>query len=620
MWRYIDLRLFKSLILILVFAGCKKNDAIDPAASPGSLTYNEIAQSLTIMERASLKVEQFFQNETDTVDVLFDVAEWLYEQGGASEVYIIDDYMLEVHHTNGLVTDLVLEFVDPNGKAFIRGPGSGGSLTSFGTEETYLKLLQEKVIKNRKVLVFVPFNNQFYGGNYPFLNKIKKAPVGLDVTIVSEKNADLAVLNTFKDYGLIIINTHGKQDGFQVKTQAPLFIENRIVDTSKVVQSMLVEQQMRAAGITPRQLADGDIKLNAYLQLEYDGNNFVGFKYRYGIQVTDKHIRKLPRLDKAVVYGNYCYSGYTKDGPNISNIPEAFKSIGAITYYGYARDDQSSDAVDTDVAEQVESSLLDKLLYKMDSTGYAHLKSDGSEWDDPSTRKRINGGQKTKINSGSSGQLTRAKHKRKLGPPIKMKHFFDEHYYYDCPDTLIDPRDLQVYRTVCIGDQVWMAENLNWAGAGECYDNSSSNCDVFGRLYSLDETTGKQSSTPDSIVQGICPPGWHVPSQAEFQKLFDYVGGRNFAGDSLKADTIWTGAYKDNLGFAALPSGRKQPDAMGVIGFWGLGTVCEFWTSTIDQSPTRPYIIVNFRDNSQSGSIAGGSEQGRKLACRCIKD
>jgi len=95
-------------------------------------------------------------------------------------------------------------------------------------------------------------------------------------------------------------------------------------------------------------------------------------------------------------------------------------------------------------------------------------------------------------------------------------------------DAFTDPRDGKVYRTVKIGSQVWMAENLAYAAEGsKCYNNEESNCEKYGRLYDWD--TAMKS----------CPAGWHLPSREEWQTLVDFAGGGKIAGEKLKAKSGW---------------------------------------------------------------------------------
>ena len=135
--------------------------------------------------------------------------------------------------------------------------------------------------------------------------------------------------------------------------------------------------------------------------------------------------------------------------------------------------------------------------------------------------------------------------------------------------SMTDSRDGQTYKTVTIGSQTWMAENLNFAYTGVafyngayasdstswCYYNAKSNCDIYGRLYtwsaamdSAGIVSQKNSAVacgvgsmckPNSPHRGICPEGWHVPTQSEFDILYKMIGGKSTAGTKLKSTSEW---------------------------------------------------------------------------------
>jgi len=125
----------------------------------------------------------------------------------------------------------------------------------------------------------------------------------------------------------------------------------------------------------------------------------------------------------------------------------------------------------------------------------------------------------------------------------------------------------QTYKTVVIGTQTWMAENLNYAAEGsKCYDNLDSNCDKYGRLYSW------------STALTVCPSGWHLPTRNEWQVMTAYIGGESTEGKMLKATSGWNGA--DVYGFSALPGGQGQSDgnfgSVGNRGYWWSASVNGF--------------------------------------------
>ncbi|MBR5692170.1 MAG: fibrobacter succinogenes major paralogous domain-containing protein [Fibrobacter sp.] len=193
---------------------------------------------------------------------------------------------------------------------------------------------------------------------------------------------------------------------------------------------------------------------------------------------------------------------------------------------------------------------------------------------------------------------------------------------------LIDDRDGQTYKTVKIGAQWWMAENLNFETTyGSCYKDSIEYCEKYGRQYAWNAAVGKLDSEcalwgrcfPTSgDVQGVCPDGWHLPSKAEFETLFMAVGEDFTAGTMLKSTSGWDegGNGMDAFGFSALPAGAivKGYDLSafeGVLAF--------FWSSTEDASSFS--LACNMRISSGgSDAILLSNEKGFRYSVRCLKD
>jgi len=157
---------------------------------------------------------------------------------------------------------------------------------------------------------------------------------------------------------------------------------------------------------------------------------------------------------------------------------------------------------------------------------------------------------------------------------------------------LIDPRDGKAYKTVKIGEQVWMAENLNWDGVGVTYKNEESNGKKYGRLYKWDE------------AMKAAPPGWHLPTDAEWQELVDFADGNENAVTALKSEE-WDG--DDRHGFSALPGGSRGRNGdfnyIGDDGYWWSATEkgSELaYGRSMDSGDAKVYRYGSYKDNSFS--------------------
>jgi uncharacterized protein (TIGR02145 family) len=194
-----------------------------------------------------------------------------------------------------------------------------------------------------------------------------------------------------------------------------------------------------------------------------------------------------------------------------------------------------------------------------------------------------------------------------------------------------DPRDGKTYKTVKIGSQIWMAENLNYyTNSGSyCYDDKISNCEKYGRLY--DWKTAKK----------VCPAGWHLPSDDEWKELEMALGmsqaeaddefwrGTN-EGSKLAGNTIlWLGGSLQNdaefgtSGFTALPGGSHAPLPLsdGTPGYIGFSFYNEgngiYWSATEDGTD---YAWTRYMVCYDSRVFRNGFEKESGFSVRCLRD
>jgi len=176
----------------------------------------------------------------------------------------------------------------------------------------------------------------------------------------------------------------------------------------------------------------------------------------------------------------------------------------------------------------------------------------------------------------------------------------------DPPDddigTFTDNRDGQRYKTVKIGRQTWMAENLNYVmDSSWCYDYDNAKCAAYGRLYAWD------------AAMTACPTGWRLPDMTDWTELVETVG-ESWSG-KLKSTSGWNENKNgtDNYGFTALPSGwlnyRGSFVDNGSNTFW--------WTSDEVTNGTRAYrhgIVTH------TYSIDDSSPKIEGFSVRCVKN
>jgi uncharacterized protein (TIGR02145 family) len=171
--------------------------------------------------------------------------------------------------------------------------------------------------------------------------------------------------------------------------------------------------------------------------------------------------------------------------------------------------------------------------------------------------------------------------------------------------TLTDTRDGQTYKTVMIGKQTWMAQNLNYQteSGSWCYNDSASYCKQYGRLYDW-----KTATT-------VCPKGWKLPDTADWNRLETAVGGWKTAAKKLKSKSGWieNGNGTDDYGFSALPGGSRYSNG----NFYGAGNYGHWWTATEDGCN---YACYRYMDYNYDNVGEDDYDKDSGYSIRCVAD
>ena len=279
-------------------------------------------------------------------------------------------------------------------------------------------------------------------------------------------------------------------------------------------------------------------------------------------------------------------------------VGDVSSSIETSSSYSSADEKSSSSVNSSSVKEKSSSS-------RKEGSSSSHEEKSSSSKDVSSS-----GTAKSSESSGKSSSSEKSSSSTVLATPCKT----------DSTDTceygsVKDERDGQTYKTVKIGSQWWMAENLNYAylqptaeedSSSFCFDNLPENCEKYGRLYLWSAMMDSAGVFPENTktkgcgrgvecdvsetVRGVCPKGWHVPDESEWWTLRDAldafsivendsVDEIHYWGDKLKTTSGWSDKNgTDEYGFSALPGGFAW--VIDPISYQSsLGTYGRFWST-----------------------------------------
>ncbi|OYT13117.1 MAG: hypothetical protein B6I19_06770 [Bacteroidetes bacterium 4572_114] len=201
-----------------------------------------------------------------------------------------------------------------------------------------------------------------------------------------------------------------------------------------------------------------------------------------------------------------------------------------------------------------------------------------------------------------------------------------------CGIPIVDARDGQTYETVQIGGQCWMAENLTWLPSVS-HSYYGSDTSPYYYVYSYQGTNVAEAKATDNFQNyGVlynwpssrmaCPQGWHLPTDAQWALLIDFLGGDDVAGGKMKSTRTapephprWTSpntGATNTSGFSGLPGGRRNANGT-------FNHVCYtgYWWSSTGLSPTNTWVRTLDYSYAGAGRSGGGKDYG--FSVRCLK-
>jgi uncharacterized protein (TIGR02145 family) len=188
------------------------------------------------------------------------------------------------------------------------------------------------------------------------------------------------------------------------------------------------------------------------------------------------------------------------------------------------------------------------------------------------------------------------------------------------------------FNTVNIGTQVWMSENLSikkfrngdlipYANTKEQWEQAARNKSPAWCYFDDDDSTAIQHGIlynwyAVNDPRGLAPQGWHIPSNAEWQKLFDFLGGMKLAGIKMKSKTGWTndGNGTNESGFSAYASGRRNNESKYTCkNIWGI-----WWSA--NESSNEVAWSVGLVYVANGINLSDFHQKFEGLSVRCLKD
>jgi hypothetical protein len=397
------IKLLSLLAFAFLLTFCNSKD------EPLNEDQNSIFEVVTILDSAQSKFIEYANLTNGDFTRTMDLTEyWLMTQPNVQSTFSMGDGSIYITLKSGLKTTFYFNAVDDNGVSIYRG-GKDGSTINAGSEfiNHANEILSGNIIENKKVLLFETATTLNLEPQIKIMSDIlNNSGLGLEVTILKYEQCTVEAVETFKDYGLVIIDGHGQPTSFSLGTRIAL------KNNPKTEESIKNEIKTQLGSANADKISSGDIELAAGVKGNPKRSDWVKSIIKedgYTIDLSGKFIAALPSMPKTIIFGNMCHSGWmlssvliperkvTLDDNSIYTYPakiwtienpigKAFAERNLISYYGFTRNEflnasktlypkGTSRSLPDFFAVKVEKIFVQRLA-NTDKTGIANLNTD----------------------------------------------------------------------------------------------------------------------------------------------------------------------------------------------------------------------------------------------------
>jgi len=393
------IKLLNLLAFAFLLTFCNKKD------EPSNIDQTAIFEVVSVLDSAQSKFIEYANLTKGDFTRTMDLTEyWLMSQQNVQSTFSLGDGYIYINLKSGLKTTFYFNTVDDNGVSIYRG-GKGGSSINAASEfiNHANEILSNIIIENKKVLLFETSIDLNLEPQIKIITDIlNNSGLDLKVTVLKYEQCTVEAVETFKNYGLVIIDGHGDINTFQLGEKIDF------TNKPKTKESVNNEIQTQLGSSDASKISSGDIELAASVKGNPKKSDWVNRIIKDGMYRTSmsgKYIAALPPMPKTIIFGNMCYSGWILTSVSIpekkwlsdnkvytipakiiyfeNSIGKAFIGRNLISYYGFTRNEYkrndivwpigSSRVVTDDFSTKVEKIFVQRLVTARDNTGIANL-------------------------------------------------------------------------------------------------------------------------------------------------------------------------------------------------------------------------------------------------------